>query len=194
MMFSILSTVIYMAVLDIFSCYVKSPSSFPVRTWRSIIFKPKPNLPLVKPHPGAKDFKEVLKRGSQQVRRRNSLSQRVFHLFMKCLWNLVDLQYPDKPYRIPHHPYEWIIIPYKMIDEIRNMPESKLSFQQGSYDFFMGWHTGITNHERVVANILKTGVNRLIDTVYAIVQDESYRTVLENIGDCPGECDMLFNI
>lgn len=50
------------------------------------------------------------------------------------------LQYPDKPYRIPHHPNEWVIIPYKMIDEIKNLPESKLSFQQGSYDFFMGWH------------------------------------------------------
>ena len=73
-----------------------------------------------------------------------------------------------------------------MIDEIRNIPESKLSFQQGSYDFFMGWHTGVTNHERAVANILKTGVNRIIDVVYGVVQDESYRTVLENIGECEG--------
>lgn len=76
-----------------------------------------------------------------------------------------------------------------MIDEIRNIPESKLSFQQGSYDFFMGWHTGVTNHERVVANILKTGVNRIIDVVYGVVQDESYRTVLEKIGECPGDFD-----
>ena len=73
-----------------------------------------------------------------------------------------------------------------MIDEIKALPEAKLSFQQGSYDFFMGWHTGITNHERAVANILKTGVNKLIDTVYAVVQDEASRTVLNQIGPCEG--------
>lgn len=73
-----------------------------------------------------------------------------------------------------------------MIDQIKNLPESKLSFQQGSYDFFMGWHTGITNHERVVANILKGGVNKIIDAVYAVLQDESLRTVLGNIGSCEG--------
>ena len=73
-----------------------------------------------------------------------------------------------------------------MIDQIKNLPESRLSFQQGSYDFFMGWHTGITNHERVVANIFKGGVNRIIDAVYAAVQDESLRTVLGNIGTCEG--------
>ena len=76
-----------------------------------------------------------------------------------------------------------------MIDELRNIPESKLSFQQGSYDFFMGWHTGITNHERVVANLLRTGVSKIIDLVYGVVQDEASRTVLEKIGDCPGNAD-----
>ena len=50
----------------------------------------------------------------------------------------------------------------------------------------MGWHTGITNHERAVANILKGGVNKIIDAVYAVVQDESLRTVLDNIGPCEG--------
>ena len=73
-----------------------------------------------------------------------------------------------------------------MIDLIKILPESRLSFQQGSYDFFMGWHTGITNHERAVANILKGGVNTIIDAVYAVVQDESLRTVLQNIGPCEG--------
>lgn len=78
------------------------------------------------------------------------------------------------------------------MDEIRNIPESKLSFQQGSYDFFMGWHTGVTNHERTVANILKIGVNRIIDVVYGVVQNESYRTVLGNIGEC--EDNLPYNI
>ena len=73
-----------------------------------------------------------------------------------------------------------------MIDQIKNLPESRLSFQQGFYDFFMGWHTGITNHERVVANLFKGGVNKIIDAVYAVVQDESLRTVPGNIGTCKG--------
>lgn len=71
-----------------------------------------------------------------------------------------------------------------MIDEVRNIPEPKFSFQQGSYDFFMGWHTGITNHERTVATILKTSIQRLIDVCYAIVQDEGRRTVIDQIGEC----------
>ncbi|KAF4628188.1 hypothetical protein G7Y89_g9964 [Cudoniella acicularis] len=159
MFISLFSSVIYVAILDFSKTYVVPPKHFPKRSWKTVFFKPKIDAPLVEPKPGSNDFKEVLERGSRL--------------------------YPDRPYRIPHHPYEWVIVPYKMIDEIRNIPESKLSFQQGSYDFFMGWHTGVTNHERTVANILKTGVNRIIDVVYGVVQDESYRTVLENIGDCP---------
>lgn len=73
-----------------------------------------------------------------------------------------------------------------MIDEIKNVPESMMSFQQASYDFFTGWHTGITNHEITVTNILKTSVNRLIDGVHAIVQDEALRTALGNLGPCEG--------
>ena len=73
-----------------------------------------------------------------------------------------------------------------MIDQIKSQPEAKLSFQQGSYDFFMGVHTGVTNHERAVANILRVGVHRLIDAVYPVVQDEALRTVLTQLGDSKG--------
>ena len=76
-----------------------------------------------------------------------------------------------------------------MLDEIRNIPKSKLSFQQGCYDFFMGWHTGVTNHERAIANVLKTAANKVNDVVYGAVQDESYRTVLEKVGECLGNFD-----
>lgn len=73
-----------------------------------------------------------------------------------------------------------------MIDEIRSIPESILSFQQASYDFFIGWHTGISSHERIVASILRNDVKRLVDVAYEAVQDEAARAVREKIGDCPG--------
>lgn len=45
----------------------------------------------------------------------------------------------------------------------------KVSFQQGSYEVSMWWHIGIANYERIMANILKTSVNRLIDVEYTFV-------------------------
>lgn len=66
-----------------------------------------------------------------------------------------------------------------MTDEIRNIPESSLSFQKD----------GVTNRGSAVADILKTSGNSIIDVVYGAVQDESYRTVLENIGDCSCNVD-----
>lgn len=79
-----------------------------------------------------------------------------------------------------------------MNNEIRNLPESKLSSQQGSYCFFMGWRTDATNHKTAIANGLKTSENGIFDIIYGVVQDESYRTVLEKIGDCPGRVDQRY--
>jgi hypothetical protein len=64
---SLLVTVACMVALDITKCYVTPPKSFPGREWRSVFFKPKVKAPLVVPKPGAKDFREVLERGSRLV-------------------------------------------------------------------------------------------------------------------------------
>ena len=78
-----------------------------------------------------------------------------------------------------------------MTDEIRNFPESTSSFQKGShdYDFYMGWHTDVKNSGKAAANIRKMSGNSIVDVVYGAVQDESYRTILEKIGDCSGNVD-----
>ena len=65
---SLLVTVLYMCILDFAQSYVVPPKHFPKRGWSQILFKPKVNAPLVEPRPGSKDFKEVLKRGSEEVR------------------------------------------------------------------------------------------------------------------------------
>lgn len=175
---SIFIAFLYAILINFSKSYIKAPKHFPPRGWLITFQNSSVNAPLIEVSNG--DFREALERGSKLVRTFAPI------FTMNKDNRLFFPQYPDKPYRIPHHPREWVIIPFKMIDEIKNAPESKLSFQQGSYDFFMGWHTGITNHERAVANILKTGINRLIDVVYAIVQDESLRTVLGNLGPCEG--------
>lgn len=156
---SLILTLLYLFTLDVKHSFIDPPKHFPKWRWSEMFFKPKINAPLVKLKPGSKDYEEVLERGSRQ--------------------------YPDRPFRIQHHPYEWVIVPYKMIDEvILRVPEAKLSFQQGSYDFFASQHTGITNHEKAVAVMLRTGINHIIDTVQGVVEDEASRTVRENIGEC----------
>lgn len=64
---SLLVTVVYMILSDISKCFVVPPKSFPRRTWGAVFFKPKVNAPLVVPKPDAKDFREVLERGSRLV-------------------------------------------------------------------------------------------------------------------------------
>ena len=66
---SLLVTVLYMCILDFAQSYVVPPKHFPKRGWSQVFFKPKVNAPLVEPKPGSKDFKEVLKRGSEEVSR-----------------------------------------------------------------------------------------------------------------------------
>jgi hypothetical protein len=98
-----------------------------------------------------------------------------------------SLQYPDKAYRIPHFPEEFVIVPHKCIEEIKNAPESKLSFQQGSYEFFLGIHTGITGHEQAMAALIRRDVGRLLDRVYSVVENEALNAVMSQIGPCEGE-------
>lgn len=64
---SIVVTILYMCLLDFADSYVVPPKHFPKRGWSQVFFKPKVNAPLVEPKPGSKDFKEVLKRGSEEV-------------------------------------------------------------------------------------------------------------------------------
>lgn len=72
------------------------------------------------------------------------------------------------------------------MEDIKANPESKLSFQQGSYDFFVGDFTGITGHEKATATLIRRDVGRLLDQVYEIVQDAALTSILEEIGPCEG--------
>ncbi|KAF7513037.1 hypothetical protein GJ744_011303 [Endocarpon pusillum] len=139
-----------------FNTSTTPPSHFPKRRWFEQWRRPKVDVPLIEINEDG-DYREALERAYKQ--------------------------YPDKPYKIQHFPGEIVIVPPHMIDEIKNAPESKLSFQQASYDIFVGQHTGVTNHERAVANILRVGVLRLIDAVYPAIQDEALRAILSELGN-----------
>lgn len=172
----------YAMFLELDSAYVKAPKHFPKRGRIVTFQKPKTKAPLVELNADG-DYREALERGSRLVGfcsdQQLCIWSRTFDANTGALESRQAVSYPSSSKRMGHHSIQ-------MIDQIKNLPESKLSFQQGSYDFFMGWHTGITNHERAVANILKGGVDKIIDAVYAVVQDESSRTVLQNIGPCEG--------
>lgn len=67
---------------------------------------------------------------------------------------------------------------------IKNSTDTKLSFQQGSYDFFLGDHTGITGHEKATASLLRGHLGRLLDKVYTVVDDEAIRAIKTQVGEC----------
>ncbi|KAL9616943.1 MAG: hypothetical protein Q9160_008213 [Pyrenula sp. 1 TL-2023] len=79
---------------------------------------------------------------------------------------------------------EIVIIPHRCLDEIKNSTDAKLSFQQGSYDFFLGDHTGITGHEKATAALLRGHLGRLLDKVYSVVEDEAIRAMKSQVGKC----------
>jgi len=93
-------------------------------------------------------------------------------------------QYPDRAYKIRHFPDEIVIVPHNFIEVIKNTPESKLSFQQASYDFFLGKLTGITGHEHAMSALIRRDIARLLDRVYDTVEDEAKRAVAAQIGPC----------
>lgn len=73
------------------------------------------------------------------------------------------------------------------MDEIKNAPENKLSFQQGSFDMLIGEHTGITGHDLEMATLIRRDVGRLLDRVYTIVDDEAVDAMKQEIGPCEGK-------
>jgi hypothetical protein len=59
-----------------------------------------------------------------------------------------------------------------------------LSFQQASYDFFLGQFTGITGHEHVISALIRRDIARLLDRVYDQVQDEASKAIDAEFGPC----------
>ena len=64
---SLLVSLLYMCCLDFAQSYFLPPKDFSKRGCGQTFFKPKVDAPLVEPKPGSKEFKNVLKRGSEQV-------------------------------------------------------------------------------------------------------------------------------
>ncbi|KAK4867923.1 hypothetical protein LT330_007582 [Penicillium expansum] len=151
----LLSLVLYF-YRELSQTFNKRPSHFVARSWLDSWAQPKVNAPLVEVKNN--DYREALARGSTQ--------------------------YPTSAYRIKHFPGEIVIIPNQCLDVIKNSTDTKLSFQQGSYDFFLGDHTGITGHEKATASLLRGHLGRLLDKVYTVVDDEAIRAIKTQVGEC----------
>nr|ULA45396.1 cytochrome P450 monooxygenase NecE [Nectria sp. HLS206] len=141
---------------DFLQTFLKKPKHFATVTWKDRLFKPRASVPVVKVEKG--NYDAALAAGSKQ--------------------------YPDRAYKIKHFSDEIVIIPQKDIDRIKAAPESKLSFQQASYDFFMGQFTGITGHDQAMSTLIRRDIARLVDRVYDIVEDEAAQAVDTEIGPC----------
>jgi hypothetical protein len=87
---------------------------------------------------------------------------------------------------VKHFPHEIVILPYKDIGIVRNTSESKLSFQQASYDFFLGQLTGMAAQEHAITEIVREGITKLLDRVYDVVDTEVIGAITTEIGICEG--------
>lgn len=85
-----------------------------------------------------KSDRTMMVEASLKVCRSNSTSKTPF----KCFFANDNLKYPDTPFILPHDP-PIVILPINMIDEVRNLPESKVSFAQEVQRIFHYKITGI---------------------------------------------------
>ncbi|KAJ5598094.1 Cytochrome P450 [Penicillium hordei] len=76
------------------------------------------------------------------------------------------------------------MIPNQCLNVIKSSTDTTLSFQQGSYDLFLGDHIGITGHEKATASLLRGHLGRLLDRVYTVVDDETAQAMKTQIGEC----------
>lgn len=184
---SIITAYFFSVLHDFLQTFLKKPDHFlPSKNILQRFAKKTVDVPLVELN-GDGDYKELLARGSKQV---VSLQG---HPSM-CSSNTTRLQYPDRPYKFRHFPGEVVILPHKWMNEIKSAPESRLSFQQGSYDILVGVHTGITGHDLAMATLIRRDVGRLLDRVYTIVDDEAINALKDGIGPCEGEREQKLSV
>ncbi|KAG4429208.1 hypothetical protein IFR05_015311 [Cadophora sp. M221] len=162
---SIIVAYLFSILQDFLQTFLKRPRHFlPSKNILQIFAKKTVDVPLVDLNADG-DYKELLARGSNQ--------------------------YPDRPYKFKHFPGEVVILPHKWMNEIKSAPESKLSFQQASFDILVGVHTGITGHDLAMASLIRRDVGRLLDRVYTIVDDEAMNALKDGIGPCEDWTEIL---
>jgi len=93
-------------------------------------------------------------------------------------------KYPGKPFKVPASAHPIVILPLKYINEVKSLPESKLSFNGEVYERFMGEYTGFGALNSTLIHSVKVDLTRNISKTLEMLQDEMKFAAEQNIGPC----------
>jgi hypothetical protein len=78
-----------------------------------------------------------------------------------------------------------VILPHALVNEVKSLPEDKISFKKHAYDRFLGRYTGLGQSKRPEAiQAIKIDLTRSISKVLSDLQDEAVYAFDREIGEC----------
>ncbi|ESZ92637.1 hypothetical protein SBOR_6971 [Sclerotinia borealis F-4128] len=92
-------------------------------------------------------------------------------------------KYPTTPFIIPTNP-PTLIMPLGTHEEVRNLPEDKVSFSQEVTRMFHGKYTGIGNDSPAIIKTVKTDLTRHVASTVDALQDEMRYALDKEFGTC----------
>ncbi|KAF7554724.1 hypothetical protein G7Z17_g2689 [Cylindrodendrum hubeiense] len=92
-------------------------------------------------------------------------------------------KYPDTPFILPMSP-PIVILPIHIQDEVRNLPEDRVSFTQEHQRNFFAQYTGIGDHRPEMIKAIRIDLTRHIASTLPDLQDEVRFGFDKELGDC----------
>jgi hypothetical protein len=96
---------------------------------------------------------------------------------------LSPLQYPDTPFILPTNP-PTVILPATVLDEVRNLPETQVSFIKDVQKMLLYKHTGLGEDRPEVINAVKSDLTRHISSTLDGLQEEIRYAFNRELGAC----------
>lgn len=97
---------------------------------------------------------------------------------------LICSQFQNKPFIFGRREKR-IILPNYLFDELKDLPDDRLSFRQNAYKLLNGKYTGLGKNVPPLAESVKNELTMNINTTLSILQDEIQYAVEEGLGNCP---------
>ncbi|TGO13301.1 hypothetical protein BTUL_0072g00090 [Botrytis tulipae] len=92
-------------------------------------------------------------------------------------------RYPNTPFTLPSDP-PMVVLPYCTNDEVRLLPEEKISFQKEIECIFLSAHTKFGRNAPAVVKTVKTDLTRHVASTTGPLQDELHYALDTELGTC----------
>ncbi|OBT50098.1 hypothetical protein VE04_09711 [Pseudogymnoascus sp. 24MN13] len=92
-------------------------------------------------------------------------------------------KYPDSPFVLPTNP-PMVILPHACVNEVKSLPENKVSFMKDVQHMFTGKVTGIGEESHEILSAVKIDLTRHLASVLDGLQDETRYAINSEFGPC----------